>query len=131
MSQSPPAPPRALLIDDESAIRMALRRFLTRQGWAVDEAGDGERALRLLLDVEEDRYAAVLCDLRLPEVSGLELYRRLRTERPEVLPRLVFSTGDVHSADAVEIAEGTECPVIEKPFDLVGMYQLLERVAGR
>ena len=132
-THAPPGevPPRVLLIDDEEAIRSALRRFLTRRGWTVDEAGDGEEGLRLLRAGGRERYAAVLCDLRLPGLSGGEVYRRVREEAPELLPRLVFSTGDATSPEAREILEGTACPVLEKPFDLVALAEALDRRRSR
>src|SRR5262245_54355291 len=43
-------PPRVLVVDDESTIRIALRRFFTRLGWEVEEAGDGGRALEMILE---------------------------------------------------------------------------------
>ena len=122
------SPPRVLLIDDEDAIRGALRRFLTRRGWEVHEAGDGEEGLRLLETEGPARYAAVLCDLRLPGLSGVDLFRRVRDTAPHFLPRLVFSTGDTSSAGAREILADARCPVLEKPFDLAALAGLLDRL---
>src|SRR6186713_1976667 len=50
-------PPRVLVVDDESTIRIALRRFFTRMGWEVEEAGDGDRALEMII---EDRSQRVI-----------------------------------------------------------------------
>lgn len=122
---------QVLVVDDEDAIRSALRRFLTRRGWSVAEAADGTRALDLLLDpVAEALYTAVLCDVILPGASGMQIYHRVRQERPELLPRMVFTSGDLDAPEAREIREGSSCLVVEKPFELLEILALLERAAG-
>ncbi len=133
----PPAPPpdagllpaRVLVIDDETAIRTALRRFFSRRGWEVEEAADGGEGLRLLLDPERSAaYAAVVCDLKMPGISGAELYERLREARPELLRRLIFSTGDVASPEASALLARARVPVVEKPFELAALAEVVERV---
>ncbi|HEX7242293.1 MAG TPA: response regulator [Longimicrobiaceae bacterium] len=122
-------PARVLVIDDETAIRTALRRFFSRRGWEVEEAADGGEGLRLLLDPERSAaYAAVVCDLKMPGISGAELYERLREARPELLRRLIFSTGDVASPEASALLERARVPVVEKPFELAALAEVVERV---
>ena len=116
------------VIDDEPSIRAAITRFLTRRGWAVEEAEDGRVALKVLLNCDPDRYDVVMCDLRMPHLSGAELHRELLRKRPDLVQRLVFSTGDVASADAARFLAESERPVIEKPFELTRLEELLLRV---
>jgi CheY-like chemotaxis protein len=128
-----PAPTRrVLVVDDEPTIRIALRRFFARMGWQVDEAADGHAALELLLadtpDPAELPFSIVLSDLRMPGLSGIDLYERLRLERPAVLSRIIFSTGDVVSEDAAAFVEATRCTVLQKPFELAALRELVERV---
>ena len=130
-----PAPTRrVLVVDDEPTIRIALRRFFARMGWQVDEAADGRAALELLLadspDPAELPFSIVLSDLRMPGLSGIDLYERLRLERPAVLSRLIFSTGDVVSEDAAAFVEATRCTVLQKPFELAALRDLVERVVA-
>jgi CheY-like chemotaxis protein len=126
------APRRVLLIDDELTIRMALRRFFSRMGWEVEEASDGEAGLARILDgVPESggaRYDVIVCDLRMPGVSGIEVHDRLLASRPAALPRIVFTTGDVMSPEAADFVERASSHVLEKPFELAALRALVHRI---
>ena len=128
-------PPRGLVVDDESTIRIALRRFFTRMGWEVEEAGDGGRALEMILEDSSQRttppYALVVSDLRMPGLSGIELHDRIEKDCPEVLPRLVFSTGDLVSDEAAHFARETTCEIIQKPFEFSRLCATIDRILGR
>ena len=128
--EATPEPPQmqrlALIIDDEPTIRAALRRYFTRRGWAVEEAADGKAGLQRI-DEAGDRLGVVISDLRMPGFSGIELHDRLAVERPDLLRRFVFSTGDVASPEAATFVQRTLCPVLQKPFEL---RMLDELVAG-
>jgi DNA-binding NtrC family response regulator len=63
-------PARILLVDDEEAIRLALSRFLRMRGYAVETASSGAAALALL---ESEIFQLMLCDVRMPGITGLEL----------------------------------------------------------
>jgi CheY-like chemotaxis protein len=122
---------RLYVIDDEPSIRAAIRRFLTRRGWEVEEAEDGRVALKILLACDPNRYDVVMCDLRMPHLSGAELHRELLRKRPDLVQRLVFSTGDVASSEAANFLAESERPVIEKPFELARLEEMLNRVRDR
>lgn len=126
------ARPRALLVDDEPVIRQALRRFFVRMGWDVDEAEDGTEALRHLLgeggNAPAREYQVIISDLRMPGVSGIELHARLAAARPELLDRLILSTGDSVSSEASDFLRHSSCPVLNKPFELAELRALLARV---
>jgi len=128
-------PPRVLVVDDESTIRIALRRFFTRLGWEVEEAGDGDSALEMILHDQSQRgtppYSLVVSDLRMPGLSGIELHDRIERDCPEVLPRLVFSTGDLVSDEAADFARETSCEIIEKPFEFAKLRATIDRILGR
>ncbi|CAN5920858.1 hypothetical protein BH11GEM2_BH11GEM2_20890 [soil metagenome] len=117
----------ALIIDDEPTIRTALRRYFTRRGWAVEEAADGRAGLRQL-DVIGERIGVVVSDLRMPGFSGIDLHDRLALERPDLLRRFVFSTGDVASAEAASFVQRTLCPVLQKPFELRMLDEIVARI---
>ena len=129
VNSDPPSQPRprVLVIDDESTIRAALHRFFKRRDWIFDEAEDGERGLEKLLAPDAD-YTAVISDLRMPGMSGVALHDEVAKRRPELLDRLVFSTGDVTSKDAAEFVQRTRCVVLEKPFELSKLGETLERI---
>ena len=116
-SEASLTPRVALIIDDEPSIRAALRRYFTRRGWVVEEADDGDAALRRI-DAAGAQLGVVVCDLRMPGLSGIDLHDRLASERPALLRRFVFSTGDVASIEAASFVQRTLCPVLQKPFEL-------------
>ena len=121
------ATPAVLIVDDEPAIRAALRRYFQRRGWRVDEAADGRAALGILRGAQPE-YDVVLCDLCIPALSGAEPYDWLAAESPHLARRLVFSTGDITGPDAVALLARTGQPVLEKPFDLDLVGQLADRI---
>ena len=131
-SQQQPVPgarhPRLFVIDDEPSVRAAIKRFLTRREWEVEEAEDGSVALDILLHSAPNRYDVVMCDLRMPHLSGVELYRQLLVSRPDLVRRLLFSTGDVVSSEAADFLAESGRPVIEKPFELSHLERLLNEI---
>jgi CheY-like chemotaxis protein len=124
---------RVLLVDDEPVIRFALRRFFHRQGWIVDEAADGHAALARLLATHPDApsYDVVISDLWMPGLSGIELHARLERERPEILRRLILSTGDAVSSEAAAFLARASCPVLSKPFELADLRAMLAELVAR
>ncbi|HVX41789.1 MAG TPA: PAS domain S-box protein [Gemmatimonadaceae bacterium] len=119
--------PRALIIDDEPSIRAALRRFFVRRGWVVDEASDGAHALSMLLTAKL-QYALVISDLKMPGCSGVELHDHVAGVAPELLDRIIFSTGDVASREAAEFVGRTRCMVLQKPFELRMLESIVSRI---
>lgn len=114
---------------------MALRRFFGRLGWTVEEAATGDDGYAMVrLDArqrEQPHYAIVFSDLRMPGLSGIELHERLRLTNPEVLPRLIFSTGDDTSEEVARFVEESECVVLRKPFDMVTLRSVVELMLHR
>ncbi len=124
------ARPRVLVVDDERSIRLALGRYLRRTGWAVDEAEDGGAALSLLQKAPVDGYDLVITDLRMPIVSGFEVHDWLAEHRPDLFARLVIATGDVASQPVRAFLNRTPRPVLEKPFELSALSDLVAKVRG-
>lgn len=119
---------RLFVIDDESSIRSAIKRFLTRRDWEVEEAEDGAKALETLLQSKPGFFDVVMCDLRMPNCSGVELFRTIVVERPDLVRRLVFSSGDVASVEASTFLSSSGRPVIEKPFELAQLEEVFGRI---
>lgn len=114
---------RLLIVDDEDTIRAAIRRFFGRRGWIVDEAADGAVALEKIL---AGGYDAIVSDIRLPALSGIELHDTLAATRPELLARLILATGDTGDRPAAALAERAQCPILQKPFELAALAKLIE-----
>lgn len=84
-----------LVVDDEEALRSFLAEALLDEGHQVQEAGDGEAALRALA---KQSFEVVLTDLKMPRMGGMELLRRLRQDQPEVEVIVITAHGTVDNA---------------------------------
>jgi DNA-binding response OmpR family regulator len=104
------AEPLLLVVDDEAGILRLIKLELSAQGFRVITASSGEEALRL---AEEQRPDAVLLDIMMPEITGLEVMRRLR-ERTNI-PVLLVTAKD-KDADKVRGLELGADDYIVKPF---------------
>jgi len=105
-----------LYVDDEEAIRRALRAWLTRRGHVVYTAGTSEEARDILAAHEVD---GAFIDIRLGDESGFDLFKWIDMHKPKVAERVVFVTGDIVREDDVEKAlTALQRPVLAKPFEL-------------
>jgi DNA-binding response OmpR family regulator len=120
--------PCVLIVDDEIAIRSAIGRYFSRQGWDVREASDGEAARRLLEPNAGASFDVVICDLHMPRFSGFAFYRWLAGARPDAAARVVFSSGDVESHDTAQFLRDVRRPVLPKPFDLCELDRVIDEV---
>jgi two-component system KDP operon response regulator KdpE len=102
---------RILVVDDESAIRRALRPPLMELGFQVAEASRGEEALQVL---RSSTYDAVLLDINMPGIGGIETLRRIRTFAPR-LPVLMLTVRD-EEEDKVEALDAGADDYVTKPF---------------
>ena len=116
------AKPTILVVEDEVPLLTLLRYNLEKQGFKVDEAGDGEEAL---LRVAEGRPDLVLLDWMLPAISGIEVCRQLR-RRPGTrdLP-IIMVTARTEDQDAVRALDTGADDYISKPF---AMDSLMARI---
>jgi DNA-binding NtrC family response regulator len=119
-----------LVVDDEPTIRSALARYLRRQGWDADEAEDGRAALKKLGRSGKAGYQVIVTDLRMPHCTGVEVHDWLAQHRPDLFARLIITTGDLASPIWSNFISRTSRPLIEKPFELSVIAQLIEAVAG-
>ena len=104
-----------LLVEDEKALAMAVGEALTDVGLKVAHAGDGEEALAR---VRQTDYDVIICDLKMPRVDGMMLYRAMAAATPALARRVIFVTGDVAGTDAERFLEETGCRWLAKPFRL-------------
>jgi CheY-like chemotaxis protein len=94
---------RVLVAEDEPAVLDMLSRFLADEGAAVTGARDGQEAWEKL---DEADFDLILADLRMPRLDGRGLYERIARYRPDMLPRVVFATGDVLRQETMRFLEG-------------------------
>ena len=113
---------KALVVDDEADIAETIRELLEREGFDVTVAADGAAALRA---VDREEYDVVLSDLRMPGVTGPEMYARLKEIRPNLLSRIAFVTGDTLGSSMDGFLRESGRPVLEKPFTRAGVRCLV------
>jgi two-component system NtrC family sensor kinase len=104
---------RALVIDDEPDLAELIAEMLTREGFAVEVATSGEEALA---EFRRRSYDLVLSDVRMPELDGPALLRRLQSDWPTLAERLIFVTGDTLGLGAGSVLDKLGRPIIEKPI---------------
>ncbi len=117
--------PKVLAVDDEPLIRMSLRIALAREGYDVDTASSGVEAMSLL---DRRHFDVVLLDLRLPDVSGMEVLRYARRLHPGV--KVLLVTASTNAPNAVEAEQEGAAGVVSKPFTLQGIAAETRRVIG-
>ena len=117
-----------LVLDDEVGLRNALLRFLTRRGIDAVGVGDGAEALSQL---QQRDFDVIVSDVRMPGMSGRDFIAHLRRERPQLVARLIFSTGDSFAADTAALLQDAGVPTVAKPFDFASLEQLIRDVAAR
>ena len=120
---------KILVVDDEPAVRESLRRALELEGYDVELAEDGEEALaRLVLPAQPD---AVILDVLMPGIDGLDVCRRLRADRNEVPVLMLTARAEVDSRVAGLDAGADD--YLPKPFalaELLARLRALMRRAG-
>jgi PAS domain S-box-containing protein len=130
---APPAPlelrgASVLLVEDEQALAAAVSEALTDAGLRVDRAGDGHEALARLR--EHQGYDLVICDLKMPRVDGMTLYRAIAAAVPELARRVIFVTGDVAGTDAERFLDESGCRWLAKPFRLGDLLRAVRETLG-
>jgi two-component system response regulator MprA len=113
-------PTRLLVIEDDRAVRQALERALTFDGYEVSTANDGSEGLAKVLD---EQPAAIVLDVMMPHIDGLEVCRRLRA-RGDTTPILVLTARDTVGDRVAGLDAGADDYLV-KPFAL---DELLARI---
>ncbi len=119
---------RVLMIDDEPLLLTATRRVVEGE-YDVAVAESAKQALARL--EQGERFDAILCDLMMPEITGMELYEQVRARWPEVATRFVFLTGGVFSRDAATFLETCGRPWLDKPFQIGDLLAAIRGVGLR
>jgi two-component system, NtrC family, sensor kinase len=105
---------RVLIVDDEARVR-STAAFLLKKEHDVCEAVGGREALAIV-DRGTD-FDVILCDLMMPDMSGMELHATLAERHPDLAARMIFMTGGAFTPRANEFLKRVPNPRVEKPFD--------------
>jgi len=116
-SRAPNARAHVLIIDDEAQVVNALSGSLRRAGYSISSCSSGAAGLQRLMACDD--IDLVFCDLMMKEMTGMELYARLREHAPAVVDKVVFMTGGAYSPAARQfLLDHPGQVVVEKPFDV-------------
>jgi signal transduction histidine kinase/ActR/RegA family two-component response regulator len=113
---------RILVVDDEPSVCKLLQRLLEQAGHQVDAAPDGRTALEC---IARQRYGLILLDVRMPDMTGMEVYEKAREIAASVAERIIFLTGDVMAPELQSLLERTGAPFLAKPFQSQELLQTL------
>lgn len=105
---------RILVVDDEPCVQRALKRLL--HPYAITTASSGAEARRLI-EADSDAYDLVLCDVMMPDFTGIDLHRWLVRCHPALAERAVLLSGGLFSEESKRYLEQARCPRLAKPFD--------------
>ncbi len=131
LRSSPPIPlmrSLVLVVDDEPAVGRALKRGLSAHH-DVFVVTSGKAALAHIADGE--RFDVILSDLMMPDVSGMDLYRQLRTLAPDQADRVIFLSGGAFTSAAREFLDRVPNPRVEKPLELTNVLAIIAGFARR
>lgn len=114
---------RVLVIDDEAAVGRTIQRLLGEQ-YEVVVLTAGREAIDLLVAKAAD-FDLILCDLTMPDVTGMDVYARSVQARADIGQRFVFMTGGTFSPRARDFLDQVPNERLDKPFDLQTVRNLV------
>ncbi len=118
---------RVLVVEDEAPLARALAEEIGR-AHDVAMVGGAPGALEAL---ETQRFDVILCDLRMPGMSGEAFYEKVASQSPDVAKRFVFMTGVGFGADVERFLADSGRPVLEKPFSAEDVLAVIQKVVVR
>lgn len=119
---------RVLVVDDEPLMARGLARILAREH-DVSTLTSAREALKCL--IETDSFDAVLCDLMMPEMTGVDLHRELERSKPEIARRVLFFTGGAFTPATHAFVKRMADRCLEKPIDVTEVRRKLAQLTLR
>ncbi|MBN1161682.1 MAG: response regulator [Dehalococcoidales bacterium] len=104
---------KILLVEDELVIGRLFRRVLIEEGFDVDFVQDGLVASEV---ADSKNYDLLISDIRLPGITGIQLYEKLKANKPELSQHTIFITGDTMNIDIQLFIRESGMPCLVKPF---------------
>lgn len=117
---------RLLIIDDEVALLRVMKRQLKRDHDVVT-ARNAEVGLDII--ASSPPFDAIVCDLMMPDVDGVNFYQRLQASDPDAARRVIICSGGAFLPKARSFLESVEAPVLGKPFDIQELLEIVEGFA--
>src|SRR5262249_42446625 len=115
---------RILIIDDDRPVAAAIALELSHYDVVVTDSG--REALEILR--RDKDFDIILCDLMMPEVTGMDIYEVMKKEEPTLLDRFIFMTGGAFTSRARTFLAQVPNERLEKPFDPQALDALVQRL---
>ena len=113
---------KVLVIDDEPMVARSLGRVLEPEHQVTVVLSAGEAHKRLTAG---ERYDVILCDLMMPQMTGMDLHAALARSHPEQAAQMVFLTGGAFTSGARAFLDSVSNQRIEKPFDMQHLRSII------
>ncbi len=114
----------ALVVDDDETTRMFVERAMVKLGFAVKTAADGMAALELC---QSDTFEFVICDMRMPKLSGISFLKNVRMRAPHSARRVIFLTSVDDSVIRRETLDAGAHDYLVKPVTTTKLAQTIDK----
>ncbi len=114
----------ALVVDDDEATRMFVEHAMVKLGFAVKTAADGMAALELC---QNETFDFVICDMRMPKLSGISFLKNVRMRAPQSARRVIFLTSIDDSVTRRETLEAGAQDYLVKPVSAAKLAQTIDK----
>jgi len=114
---------KTLVVDDEQSIQHLLSQLLAGEGYEVDTVSNSYEALNL---VRNRKYDFILSDIRMPGMSGIELFKEVQKIDKALSMHMIFITGSTHDDDIQEFIHINGVTCIAKPFDINHIREIVD-----
>lgn len=118
---------RVLVVDDEAFLLECLADAIGSWGCAVTACGLAAEAIQKL---QIDAYDLIVSDIRMPGLSGIQLFDWIREHQPAMAQKIIYTTGDSFDPETRTFLEQAKLPHLGKPFDLKKLKQAMEDLLG-
>ncbi|MDM8531073.1 GAF domain-containing protein [Anaerolineales bacterium HSG25] len=115
-----------LAVDDETPVLELLQRVLSPMGHLIDQAKDAQSALQKLT---KNNYDLIICDIVMPDISGIEFYEIINNEYPYLADSFMFITGNASDLKTKDFLEQSGLPWLAKPFLPAELEKLINQQA--
>ncbi|MEO8800815.1 MAG: ATP-binding protein [Polyangiaceae bacterium] len=126
-SEPPKQSARVLVIDDEPLVLKSTVQLLCEKHDAI-AASSAKEAIALLEKGES--FDAILCDLLMPEMTGMDLFKQLTERWPHLAKRVAFVSGGVFTRQASAFVASCGQPLIDKPFSAETLFEMVDKLAS-
>jgi DNA-binding response OmpR family regulator len=117
-----------LVIEDDETIGLVCQLALAEEGFLVDMALNG-RVAQILLSQKD--YDLILMDVKMPVMSGRDIYDYISENHPELVPRVVMTSGDLIGGDTKAFVAESGRPFLPKPFTIDELKAIVRETLGQ